>query len=102
MSALLRKPSAFENNFAYEQDFKFKAQARRNKLIGLWAAATMGRDNAAAYAEQMMVADIVEPNGVVGRLRADFDAAGVAVLDDEIQARMVSLLKDAADEMYAR
>jgi hypothetical protein len=102
MSALLRKPSAFENSFAHEQEFKFKAQARRNKLIGLWAAATMGHDNAAAYADEMMVADIVNPDGVFTRLRSDFDAAGVAVLDDEIRTRMVSLLKDAAEDMYIR
>lgn len=101
MSAL-RNPSAFENNFAHDQELMFKAQARRNRLIGLWAAATMGRENDIAYADEMMVADIVDPNGVFTRLRNDFDAAGVAVLDEDIRSRMISLLKEAAEDMRAR
>jgi hypothetical protein len=102
MTALLRKPSLFENNFAHEQEVMFKAQAHRNRLIGLWAAATMGHENAAAYADELMVADVVDPNGVFTRLRKDFDAAGITVLDDDIRTRMVSMLKDAAKDMYCR
>ncbi len=101
MSAPLSKPSAFENDFARQQEFNFNAQVRRNMLIGLWAAATMERHNATAYAEEMMAADIVEPDGIFGRLREDFDAAGVVALDNETQSRMVSLLKDAGEEMHA-
>ena len=79
----------------------FKAQVRRNRLIGLWAAATMGRDNEAAYADELMVADIGTPDGVFTRLRSDFDAAGITILDDDIRARMVSMLKDVAETMRA-
>ncbi len=100
MSSLQRRASTLENNFAYEQEFMFKAQARRNQLIGLWAAALIGREDARAYADELMNADIAEANGAFARLRRDFDTAGVAVLDDELRSRMAMMLKDVADEMH--
>jgi hypothetical protein len=98
MSAL-RKASLLEDIYAHEQEVMFKAEARRNKLIGLWAAATMGRDNAENYADTLVAEDIANPHGLLTRLHNDFAAAGVAVLDDDIQSRMTSLLKDVVRDM---
>ncbi|CAN7673711.1 DUF1476 domain-containing protein [Rhizobium sp. LjRoot30] len=100
MTALLKRARALEDKFAYDQEFMFKAQARRNALIGLWAAATMRRDDAQAYARELTTADIADPDGVFARLRRDFDAAGVEVLDADLRCRMTSLLKDVARDMY--
>jgi hypothetical protein len=100
MSALLKRARALEDKFAHEQEFMFKAQARRNNLIGLWAAAIMHSDDAKAYAEELTHATVTDPTGVAARLRRDFDAAGIAVLDDEIQSRMAAVLKAVAQDMY--
>lgn len=78
----------------------FKVQARRNNLIGLWAAAIMHTDNAKAYAEELTHAAVTDPTGVADRLRRDFDAAGVVILDDEIQSHMAAVLKAVAQDMY--
>ena len=56
------RESAFENKFAHDEEMKFKAEARRNKLLGLWAAELMGKtgDDADAYAKEVIVADFEE------------------------------------------
>lgn len=99
MSAL-RKASLLEDIHAHEQEVMFKAEARRNRLIGLWAAAAMGRDNAETYAETLVAEDIAHPHTLLTRLHDDFEAAGVAILDDDIQSRMVSMLKDVVRDMH--
>ena len=101
MSAL-RRASFNESVFAHEQDVMFLAEARRNKLIGLWAAATMGRENAENYAEALVAEDIAHPHGILTKLHNDFEAAGLAVADDDIQSRMASLLQDVVRDMHSR
>lgn len=100
MTSLQQRAHALEDKFMHDEEFMFKAQARRNALIGLWAAAIMGNADAEAYSRELITADITEHDGVFARLRRDFDAAGVAVLDDEIRIRMTNLLQDAANSMY--
>lgn len=100
MTALQRRARALENNYAYEQEFMFKAQARRNKMIALWASAMMHHDDAQAYANELIAADIAQPDGAFDRLRHDFNESGVVVLDDELRTRMANMLKDVAAEMY--
>lgn len=100
MNSLRQRAHAFEDKFMHDEELMFKAQARRNGLVGLWAAAIMGRADADAYAKDLIAADITEKDGVFARLRRDFDAAGVTVLDDEIRQRMTTLLQDAAQSMY--
>lgn len=100
MTALQKRARALENNFAYEQEFMFRAQARRNKLIALWASAMMHRDDAQAYADELIAADIAAPEGAFARLHDDFNASGVVVLDDELRNRMSTMLKEVAADMY--
>lgn len=99
MSAL-RKASLNETVFAHEQEVMFKAEARRNRLIGLWAAAAMGRDNAEGYAETLMAEDIAHPHGMLARLHRDFATAGVNVADRDIETRMDSVLIDVVRDMH--
>lgn len=100
MTALKKRAHALENKFAREQEFEFKAQARRNAMIGLWAAAIMGRSDSEAYAQEITTAHVTDVDGVFARLRRDFDAAGVEILDDQLRQRMTSLLRQVSDDMY--
>ncbi|MDX3924853.1 MAG: DUF1476 domain-containing protein [Shinella sp.] len=90
------REKAFEAKFALDEELRFKAEARRNKLLGLWAAGLLGKmgDDAEAYAKEVVAADFEEAGSedVVRKLRADFDAAGVAKTDEEIRVQMIELL----------
>lgn len=101
MSGLSDREKAFENKFAHDQELKFKAEARRNKLLGLWAAGLMGKDDAEAYAKEVVVADLAEAGDedVFRKLRTDLDAAGVQISDEELRTKMVDLLGEAIDQI---
>jgi len=94
------RESAFENKFAHDAEMQFKAEARRNKLVGLWAAGLLGKsgDAAAAYAVEIVKSDLEEPGieDVVRRLVADL--AGLA---DEatIRAKMGEMLSVAKAQL---
>lgn len=100
MTALKKRARALENEFAYRQEFMFKAQARRNALLGLWAASVMHRPDAQGYSNELAVADIATPDGAFVRLRADFDRAGVQCSDEALRERMVAMLRDVARDMH--
>jgi hypothetical protein len=101
MSGISDREKALENKFAHDQDLKFKALARRNKLAGLWAAGLLGKADPDAYAKEVVVADFEEAGDedVFRKLRADFDSAGISVSDQEIRTKMVDLLAQAAAQI---
>lgn len=101
MSGMSDREKAFENKFAHDEELKFKALARRNKLAGLWAAASLGKPDADAYAREVVAADFEEAGDedVFRKLRQDFDAAGVAISDAEIRAKMSELLSEAVAQI---
>ncbi|CDZ35767.1 Hypothetical protein NGAL_HAMBI1145_30130 [Neorhizobium galegae bv. officinalis] len=101
MSGLSDREKAFENKFALDQELKFKALARRNKLVGLWAAGLLGKADADAYAKEVVVADFEEAGDedVFRKLRSDLDAGGVAISDQDIRTKMVELLAQAVDQI---
>jgi len=94
------RQKAFENKFAHDQDMRFKAMARRNKLLGLWAAEKLGKSGADAdeYAKSVVLADFDEPGDedVFRKVRGDLDAS---VSDSEIRGQMTTLLARAAEEV---
>lgn len=100
MTALKQRARALEDKFAHDRDFMFRARARRNALIGLWAAAVLHDKDPQAYAKAIAAADVDDADGAFARLRQDFDAAGIALVDDELRGRMTSMLRDVAIEMY--
>jgi hypothetical protein len=91
----------FESKWAHDADMKFKIMARRNKLLGLWAAAEMGKDGdaAQAYAKEVIAADFEEAGDedVFRKVRKDLDAAKVS--DAVIRAKMVELLETAVEQV---
>ena len=101
MTSMDDREKAFENKFALDQELRFKAEARRNKLLGLWAAGLLGRADADAYARDVVAADFVEAGDedVFRKVRADFDAANVQISDTDIRAKMTALLIEAAQQI---
>lgn len=97
------RKDAFENKFAHDEELRFKAEARRNKLLGLWAAEKLGKtgDDADAYAKEVVVADFEEPGDedVFRKVRGDFDAAGVDQSDHQIRRTMDELMVRAVEEV---
>ncbi len=105
MASINDREKAFEAKFALDEELRFKAEARRNKLLGLWAAGLLGKsgDDADAYAKEVVAADFEEAGheDVVRKVKADFDAAGVACTEDEIRLQMVELLAVAVSQIEA-
>ncbi|MCH8490355.1 MAG: DUF1476 domain-containing protein [Oceanicaulis sp.] len=99
MSSFDDREKGFENKFVHEQTSEFRAQARRNKLLGQWAAEEMGLSGAEAdaYAADMVKADLEEPGDedVFRKVRADFDAKGVGHSDHVIRTKMDQLMDEA-------
>ncbi len=99
MSSFDEREKAHENRYAREQELEFKANARRNKMLGLWAAEKLGLsgDEAERYAGEVIAADLEEAGDedVFRKVRKDFDAKGVAVSDVELRHEMTRLLDQA-------
>lgn len=90
---------AFEKKFAHDADLRFKAEARRNKLLGLWAAERLGKKDGEAetYARDVVAADFIEAGDgdVFRKIRTDFDEAGLSDSDETIREKMHLFLEEA-------
>lgn len=105
MSQFDDRKSASETKFQLDQDLEFKAQARRAKLVGLWAANLMGLTDGAAddYAKSVVVADLEEAGAedLFRKLRADLDQHAVGLSDHQIRAKMDECLAEARASIAA-
>ncbi|MBP2152242.1 DUF1476 domain-containing protein [Xanthobacter autotrophicus DSM 597] len=103
MTTFDKREEGFEKAFALDEETRFRALARRNKKLGLWAAEKLGLTGEAAqeYAKEVVVADLQEAGDedVFRKLRADFDARNVDVSDHQIRRNMDELLAVAAAEV---
>lgn len=103
MASMDDREKAFENKFAHDEELKFRAMARRNKLLGLWAAEKLGKsgEEADAYAKEVVKADFEEAGDedVFRKVRGDFDAAGVTQSDHQIRRTMDELLSEAVEQI---
>ena len=95
------REEGFERKFAFDEELRFKATARRNKLLGLWAAEKLGKsgEDAEAYAKTVVIADFEEAGDedVFRKIREDLDSANVSVSDEEIRKTMLELLAKAVE-----
>ena len=93
------RKNAFENKYAHDAEVRFRAEARRNKLLGLWAAEKLGKagEEAEAYAKDVIKADFQEAgdDDVFRKIRTDFDAAGIDTSDHRIRRTMEELMIEA-------
>ena len=103
MTTFDKREEGFEKQFAHDEELKFKANARRNKLLGLWAAEKLGLTGTAAdaYSKEVIVADLEEAgdDDVFRKLRKDFDAKGVAQSDHQIRRTMEELMATAVAQI---
>ena len=92
-----------EGKFAHDAELRFKAEARRNKLLGLWAAEHMGlsEEHAKEYAAQVVASDFEEAGDedVFRKIQGDLKAKGASVSDDMIRKKMVELVQTARDQV---
>ena len=99
MTTFDKREEGFEKKFAHDEEMRFKAIARRDSMLGLWAAARLGLSGAAAdaYAKEVVAGNIDTPGdeAVFLKLRKDFDAKGVAQSDHQIRRTMDELMAAA-------
>ena len=103
MSNMKDRQEGFERKFAFDEELRFKATARRNKLLGLWAAEKLGKsgDDADAYAKEVVKSDFEEAgdDDVFRKVRKDFDGAGVDQSDHQIRRTMDELMATAVEQV---
>jgi hypothetical protein len=105
MTTFDKREEGFEKKFALDEEQKFKAEARRNKLLGLWVAEKLGLsgDAAADYARTVVAADFgaAGHGGVANKVMADLAAKGVTVTDQQLRMKMDELMAQAVAEVAA-
>jgi hypothetical protein len=105
MTTFEEREKGFERKFVHDEELKFKATARRNRMLGLWAAERLGLagDAAQAYAREVIKADLAEPGDedVFRKLRTDFDAKGVIESDHQIRRMMSEMMSQAVAQIEA-
>ena len=103
MSSFDKREKSFEAKWARDEESRFKVFARRNKLLGIWAAGQLGISGTAAdaYAKEVVSADFEKPGDedVFQKVRKDFDAKSVAVSDHVLRRTMGELLETAARQI---
>ena len=97
------REGAFEAKYAHDEEFKFKANARRNKLLGLWVSEQMGlsRATADAYAKQVVMADFEEPGDgyVIRKVLKDLTDKGIVATEEDIIIKLDEFLTQAIEQL---
>ena len=105
MTTFDKREEGFEKKFALDAEQKFKAEARRNRLLGMWAAEKLGitGDAATAYAKEVVAADFEEAGDgdVVRKVMNDLSAKGIAMSEAELRAKMDELMAQAIMQVKA-
>jgi hypothetical protein len=105
MTTFDKREEAFEQQFAHDEELRFKATARRNKLLGLWAAEQLGLSGAEAdsYALSVVMSAFEDSatHDVMQKIRKDFDAKGIAQSDHQISRHATELMAKAVADIQA-
>jgi hypothetical protein len=105
MTTFDKREEGFEKKFAHDEELRFKAIARRNKLLGLWTAEKLGLSGAQAdaYSKEIVMADFEEggDQDVFRKIRKDLDAKNVNLTDQDIHRVMDDLMKQAIEQIKA-
>ena len=103
MTTFDKREQGFENKFAHDEELRFKAEARRNKLLGLWVAEKLGKSgaDADAYAREVVASDFEEAGDadVVRKVLGDLTAKGVALTESDIRLKMDELIAVAVNQI---
>jgi len=105
MTTFDKREEGFEKKFAHDEELRFKATARRNRMLGLWAAEKLGLagDAANAYAKEVVLSDFEEAgdHDVLKKVQKDLDAKGIAQSEADIRRVMNDLLEKAIADIKA-
>ena len=105
MTTFDKREEGFERKFALDEELKFKAEARRNRLLGLWAAAKLGiaGDAANAYAKEVVAADFEEAvdKDALHKVLKDLTTKGDAITEEELRTKMSELMAEAVAQVQA-
>jgi hypothetical protein len=105
MTSFDKREDGFEKKFAHDEDLRFKAEARRNRLLGLWVAEKLGLSGDAAkdYAKAVVAADFEEAGDadVVRKVMGDLAAKGIAMTEAPLRAKMDELMAQAIAQVQA-
>ena len=105
MESFERRKDGFERKFAHDEELRFKAMARRNRMLGHWAAEKLGLSgpDVDSYAREVVKADFEAPGDedVFRKIRTDFDAKNITLSDHQIRRTMEELLVKAAEQIQA-
>jgi hypothetical protein len=103
MNSFNDRKEGFEKKFAHDEELRFKATARRNKLLGMWAAEKLGLSGDAAtdYAKDVVAADFEEAgdDDVVRKVLADFKAKNVDQSEHQVRRTMEELMGEAINQI---
>ena len=105
MTTFDERERAYEAKFAHDEELRFKAKARRDKALGVWAAAQLGLSGAAAenYAKEVLRSDFNPPGGasLIEKVLGDFRAKGVALDEPALKKKLVELTAQAVADIEA-
>ncbi|MEO7026317.1 MAG: DUF1476 domain-containing protein [Caulobacteraceae bacterium] len=103
MTALDDREKGFEKKFANDHEQEFRAAARRNRMLGEWAAGLMGLENVGDYAAAVVKSDFEQPgdDDVLRKVTQDLAGSGVAVREGEVRAKMDEFLAIARGQVRA-
>lgn len=103
MTTFKDRENAFEKKFEHDQELQFKVTARKNKMLGLWAAGLLGKSgaDAEAYAKEVVLADFEKPgdSDVMAKLGKDLAAAGKPMEEHTIRRQAERLLEEAKKQV---
>ena len=101
MTSFDEREQGFERKFAHDQELEFKATARRNRLLGEWAAGLMGLTTVEEYARAVVKSDFEQPGDedVLRKVFEDLKGAGVATTEGEVRMKMAELLAQAREQI---
>jgi hypothetical protein len=103
MATMDDREKGFEQKFAFDEELRFKATARRNKLFGLWAAEKLGKSGAEAeaYAKEVVLSDLKEAGDadVIAKVSADLKAAGVAASEQQLHSQLIECMATAISQV---
>lgn len=103
MTSFDEREKAYEAKFAQDEALRFKVEARRDKLLGLWLAGEMGKstEEAEAYAKEVVISDLKEAGDedVIAKVLADIEAAGLNITREDIVNKLSEYMVTAAEQL---
>ena len=103
MTTFNEREKGFEAKFKHDEELRFRVMARRNKLLGLWAAGLMGLEGeaVAAYAKDVVRSDFEAPgdDDVLQKVLGDLNGKGIEATANSVRKQMNDLLAEAKDQI---